>query len=259
MSDLDTIAANVREAEQWLDAVGHVEAEIERLRASASRRSARLAALRDVRGKAQVRAELKRHLARTTERITDAEKRHKELLMQKPDLEYTAPAAQSSWPWVCWVPLTFGTVRYARGEIVPLEVLEASPNFDRLVHGGYVRQRSPSARPLKRVAAPPPIVVTVPPPIDHVAECRAALRRAAAERGCTLRTALDLVDRGLLNRAVSQIAEMPRKARANGMTEGGFTTVASGRGTMRRITDDAYDVLCAAEPSTGENDAAHPA
>jgi hypothetical protein len=158
-----------------------------------------------------------------------------------------APAISKEWPWRAWTTLNIGGTKYARGSVIPDDVLTACANCDHLVRNGYVRRMA--ALPGKQVKTPAPVTLAIPRQAsDPIAECQKVLREASKKRGITKREALDVVNQDLVERAIRAIGEQSRTVKTGAWGSGNPTEQQTGVGTVRRIVDDAYDVLCADEP-----------
>jgi hypothetical protein len=84
--------------------------------------------------------------------------------------------------------------------------------------------------PLKKPSAPAE---------DPLTAARRAIREMAVKRGVSRRAAAYMIENDVLMRGVKAAADLPR------WVEQGGGRMRVGRGTSRRPTDDALDILCA--------------
>jgi hypothetical protein len=162
---------------------------------------------------------------------------------------------EPGWTLRAFRTLNLNGQNVARGVEITPEQLSQMSNAPALLAGGHVRWTPPSTpKPARAVVPPKPAPAPAPVLRDAktgwervVVECHAAIARAAAERGCTRRDAIDLIDSALLKRAFQSISETPRLARARTGWDG-INPTPSGMGTTshRRIVDDGPDILTAA-------------
>jgi hypothetical protein len=237
---------------QRAKAIRSIRAELSRQQKRLEHWSAKYDTVKDVRGKALERGQYRRSLAWAKAKI-------EELEMRKSALEDHPVAAQSTLPWVANVQLNFGGVVYHRGQVIPTDLLEASANYDRLVHGGYVRQvplRSAARWPKPSPVPTKPVERAVAPP-TAMQIARQELRAVAKRRGVDLRSAVDLVDSKVLLLAQQELAASRRMVRRGAWGSGGGSMQLVGEGVAgvsSRPTDDFMDALIA--PECGKETAA---
>jgi hypothetical protein len=142
----------------------------------------------------------------------------------------TFPPPSPGWTLRAWRSLNLGGTPYARGQEVPIEAL--GYNADKLLSGGHVRWTPPTGGAPKPPPPPPPPAAPAVP-VDHIAICRAELKRVGS---------LDLVDGSIVSRAMKAYADMPKTTRSAAFGSGG-ALVKSGIGTSRRCTDGFVEFL----------------
>jgi hypothetical protein len=166
------------------------------------------------------------------------------------------PAAMTpphaGWKLVSNLTGQFGEVNVRRGQEVTIEML--GTNAQQLIDGRHVRWAPPSvpkrSAPAGSISATVVRPVAVAPTEGPLDLCRRVLSETAAKRGITKREAIDVIDQGLVERAIRAIGELPRTVRSGSWGSGNPTDQRTGIGTMRRITDDAYSILCGEKEST---------
>jgi hypothetical protein len=143
--------------------------------------------------------------------------------------------------------LRFGHKQYRNGQEIDVAEITKSLNGDRLLSSGYLRWRPRSALFPKSAPAASGLAapVAAAPGDDPLVIARRALSEAAKRRGTTMRDCIDVIDSGVLTRAIKAIADTPREARVGSWGGGGGTLQRVGQGTLRRPVDDAIDILCA--------------
>jgi hypothetical protein len=168
-----------------------------------------------------------------------------EMLRKGLDDDVTTATNDAQWPWrVCKGSLNFGGKLYARGQVVPDAEVEGCANRDVLIAGGHLRRM---AAPFVRPAPPPYVPRPAAPVEDPITVAQKAIRAMALKRGVSRRTATDLIDHDVLTRAIKAVADTPREVE-QGAWGSGRMRVQAGRGTSRRPTDDAIEILIADEP-----------
>ena len=163
-------------------------------------------------------------------------KPRKEPRMRRHVEEVTPAPVKEELPWrVALGSLRFGDRMYARGSVVPDDLVEACANGQRLIQSGYLR-RLPAARAKQAKTEPPPAEAVPYVPVDHIRVLYDAMSALAAQRKCAIGDLEDVVDRTLWERATKQFVDDPQMAMSTGWG-GNNRPTRSGDGTARRIFD----------------------
>jgi hypothetical protein len=192
---------------------------------------------RHYQGQTKYRIRLARQRASQLEKEIDA-MRHKD--------EFVPQSGNPAWPWRAWVTLDLEGRRYGRGHVIPDDVIERSANAGKLISGGYIR-RLPESQP-RQAPTPKPVAPSVPVDLEFqtLIEAQDAVRAAAEKRHTDRRSAVDLIDPNLLERAGTVWGAWPRMARVGGWGSGGGRLMRVGAGAAAsglRPTDDFIDML----------------
>jgi hypothetical protein len=160
--------------------------------------------------------------------------------LEQPKVVAAAPAptvTPSQWPWRANITLRFGDVTYARGCVIPDELLAASFNADHLIRNGHVKRVPPQPAKQPKPVAPTVSVATPVALVDHIKMLYDAMAALAAKRKCAIGDVEDAVDLSdLKDRAMKQFVDEPQQAMSTAWG-GNNTLTASGQGSSRRIFD----------------------
>jgi hypothetical protein len=139
----------------------------------------------------------------------ETESEQKETPMRSAVVENAAPAISNEWPWRVWSSsLRFGDVTYARGTIVPDDVLKACANADHLIRNGYIRRMAALPGKQRKTPAPAAPAVAMPVmPTDYIKTLFDAMADIAAKRKRPIQDVEDIVDRTIWDRATKQFIE----------------------------------------------------
>jgi hypothetical protein len=196
--------------------------------------------------------------ARAAERREAAEarlqilERRREEAMQR-NRDDVMPTDTGSWPWRVWSGrLNLGGRVFNRGQIVPDELVTSSLNGAKLVQAGAIRRlpASPIVAPVvknlptEKREGPP--TAPVDPEYQTLCAAQDAVRDAADKRHTDRRSAVDLIDRGLLDRAGCVWGAWPRMAMVGGWGSAGGVLKRVGAGALgvtSRHSDDFISML----------------
>jgi hypothetical protein len=157
---------------------------------------------------------------------------------------WVAPAP--GWKLRAFKQFSVGSKVIARGQEVGAADLAVMSNAVVLLREGIIRWMPPDAQLAPRPApqAPQPTPAKV---VDAIQECRAELRKLAAERGLPLKVAIDLLPKELHNRAQIQYANTPAMRRDGGGPNAPMVQSGQGTSAVRRIVNGFIETLIADE------------
>jgi hypothetical protein len=182
--------------------------------------------------------------------------------------EVAADTASEKWPFRANVKLRFGDKTYARGSVIPNDVLTGSANADHLIRNGHVRRiPPPTAKPtpkpeqirhgVSQAAIAGKMGSARAIPLTALHRARTRLREIAEARHIPRRSAIDMLiaeNGDLVAQAGTELSLRRRKVRLGAWGSGGGTEVEVGQGSpnVRRVCHDLYDQLCRDSDDDGE-------
>jgi hypothetical protein len=154
----------------------------------------------------------------------------------------------AGWRLTAFRTLSLGGKTIQRGAEISTADLAQMANAPALLAGGHVRWCPPAAAAVTPRALPQTVAPSDPVDPEYATLCQAqdAVRAAAEKRRTDRRTAIDLIDRTLLDRAGTVWGQWPRLALVGSWGSGGGSLKRVGAlapGITSRHSDDFIDML----------------